>query len=79
MSAVSLELLLLLSLLLLLLLLLLFTLLLLLLLFYCYTTYVTENKLINVSMYAKYDIENVVRRKGVLSIFFVYIILIVSQ
>ena len=33
------------------------------LLFYCYTIYVTENKHINVSLYAKYDIANVVGRK----------------
>ena len=31
-------------------------------------TYDTENKYINVSIYAIYDIENVVRRKSLLSI-----------
>ena len=37
--------------------------------FYCYTTYITENKHINVSIYAKCDIENVIRRKSLPSIF----------
>ena len=38
------------------------------LLFYCYTTYITENKHINMNTSANNDIENVVRRKGLLSI-----------